>query len=156
MKWTRPLCGAAASIGNTKPLFTPTLWSLPAPRQRPPSAPGSHPSASPEYHLGTLAGSQPGGPRSESARCHSQRRRQLACSRPSPSPARRWQRETGKFFGMDANASDEEPRRRAPDHPVCRHPHGSPRQPGGRHHPAVPQARCHETEHQGQGLVLSP
>ena len=32
----------------------------------------------------------------------------------------------------------------------------SPRQPDGRHHPAGPQARCHETEHQGQGLVLSP
>src|SRR5262245_13895780 len=75
------------SIGNTKPLFTPTLWSLIAPRQRPPRAPGSHPSASPEHHLGTLAGSQPGGPRRGSARCHSQRRRQLACSRPSPSPA---------------------------------------------------------------------
>jgi deazaflavin-dependent oxidoreductase (nitroreductase family) len=33
---------------------------------------------------------------------------------------RRWQRETGKFFGVDANASDEELRRRAPDHPVFR------------------------------------
>jgi deazaflavin-dependent oxidoreductase (nitroreductase family) len=33
---------------------------------------------------------------------------------------RRWQRETGKFFGMDANASDEELRQRAPDHPVFR------------------------------------
>jgi hypothetical protein len=31
---------------------------------------------------------------------------------------RRWQRETRKFFGVDANASDEELRRRAPDHPV--------------------------------------
>ena len=31
-----------------------------------------------------------------------------------------WQRETGKFFAMDANASDEELRRRAPDHPVFR------------------------------------
>ena len=30
----------------------------------------------------------------------------------------RWQRETGKFFGVDANASDEELRRRAPEHPV--------------------------------------
>ena len=33
---------------------------------------------------------------------------------------RRWQRETGRFFGVDANASDEELRRRAPDHPVFR------------------------------------
>ena len=33
---------------------------------------------------------------------------------------RRWQRETGRFFGIDANASDEELRRRAPDHPVFR------------------------------------
>src|SRR5262249_39300173 len=31
---------------------------------------------------------------------------------------RRWQRETARFFGVDANASDEELRRRAPDHPV--------------------------------------
>ena len=31
-----------------------------------------------------------------------------------------WQRETGRFFGVDANASDEELRRRAPDHPVFR------------------------------------
>ena len=30
----------------------------------------------------------------------------------------RWQRETGRFFGVDANASDEQLRRRAPDHPV--------------------------------------
>src|SRR5215813_13957861 len=75
------------SIGNTKPLFTPTLWSLPAPRQRPPRASGSYPSASPEHHLGTLAGSQHGWQRSESARCHSQRRRKLACSKPSSSPA---------------------------------------------------------------------
>jgi deazaflavin-dependent oxidoreductase (nitroreductase family) len=33
---------------------------------------------------------------------------------------RRWQRETGRFFGVDANASDEELRRQAPDHPVFR------------------------------------
>jgi deazaflavin-dependent oxidoreductase (nitroreductase family) len=33
---------------------------------------------------------------------------------------RQWQRETGRFFGVDANASDEELRRRAPDHPVFR------------------------------------
>ena len=33
---------------------------------------------------------------------------------------RRWQRETGRFFGVDANASDEELRQRAPDHPVFR------------------------------------
>jgi deazaflavin-dependent oxidoreductase (nitroreductase family) len=33
---------------------------------------------------------------------------------------RRWQRETARFFGVDANASDEELRRRAPDHPVFR------------------------------------
>jgi deazaflavin-dependent oxidoreductase (nitroreductase family) len=33
---------------------------------------------------------------------------------------RRWQRETGRFFGVDANASDEELQRRAPDHPVFR------------------------------------
>jgi len=33
---------------------------------------------------------------------------------------RQWQRETGRFFGVDANASDEELRRQAPDHPVFR------------------------------------
>ncbi len=33
---------------------------------------------------------------------------------------RRWKRETGKFFGVDDTASDEELRRRAPDHPVFR------------------------------------
>ena len=33
---------------------------------------------------------------------------------------RRWQRETGRFFGVDANASDEELRRQAPAHPVFR------------------------------------
>ena len=33
---------------------------------------------------------------------------------------RRWQRETRRFFGVDANASDEELRRQAPDHPVFR------------------------------------
>ena len=33
---------------------------------------------------------------------------------------RRWHRETGQFFGVDAQASDEELRRRAPDHPVFR------------------------------------
>ena len=33
---------------------------------------------------------------------------------------RRWQRATGKFFGVAASASDEELRRRAPDHPVFR------------------------------------
>ena len=33
---------------------------------------------------------------------------------------RRWKRETGKFFGVDDRASDEELRRRAPDHPVFR------------------------------------
>jgi deazaflavin-dependent oxidoreductase (nitroreductase family) len=33
---------------------------------------------------------------------------------------RRWQRETGRFFGVDANASDEALRRRASDHPVFR------------------------------------
>jgi len=108
-----------------KAAFHALLWSLPAPRRRQPRAPGSHPPASPEHQLGSLAGCQHGWQRSESARCHSQRRRQLACSRPSPSPARRWQRETGKFFGMDAKASDEELRRRAPDHPVYRRPHGS-------------------------------
>ena len=31
---------------------------------------------------------------------------------------RRW--ETGRFFGVDANASEEELRRQAPDHPVFR------------------------------------
>jgi len=33
---------------------------------------------------------------------------------------RRWQRETGRFFGVDATASDAALRRRAPDHPVFR------------------------------------
>ena len=33
---------------------------------------------------------------------------------------RQWQRETGRFFGVDANASDEALRRRASDHPVFR------------------------------------
>jgi hypothetical protein len=33
---------------------------------------------------------------------------------------RQWQRETGLFFGVDANASDEELQRRAPGHPVFR------------------------------------
>jgi len=33
---------------------------------------------------------------------------------------RQWQRETGRFFVVDANASDEELRRRAPDYPVFR------------------------------------
>ncbi len=32
----------------------------------------------------------------------------------------RWKRETGKFFGVDDTASDEELRRIAPDHPVFR------------------------------------
>lgn len=32
----------------------------------------------------------------------------------------RWQRETAQFFGVDATASDEELRQRAPDHPVFR------------------------------------
>ena len=31
-----------------------------------------------------------------------------------------WQRQTGKFFGVDTNASDEELLQRAPDHPVFR------------------------------------
>jgi deazaflavin-dependent oxidoreductase (nitroreductase family) len=33
---------------------------------------------------------------------------------------RRWHKETGRFFGVDAGAPDEELRRRAPDHPVFR------------------------------------
>jgi deazaflavin-dependent oxidoreductase (nitroreductase family) len=33
---------------------------------------------------------------------------------------RRWQRETERFFGVDAHASDAELRQRAPDHPVFR------------------------------------
>ena len=33
---------------------------------------------------------------------------------------RQWQRETGRFFGVDANASDDELRQRAPVHPVFR------------------------------------
>ena len=33
---------------------------------------------------------------------------------------RRWKRETGKFFGVDERASDEELRHRAPEHPVFR------------------------------------
>jgi deazaflavin-dependent oxidoreductase (nitroreductase family) len=33
---------------------------------------------------------------------------------------RRWQRATGKFFGVDATASDEDLQRRTPDHPVFR------------------------------------
>jgi deazaflavin-dependent oxidoreductase (nitroreductase family) len=33
---------------------------------------------------------------------------------------RHWQRETARFFGVDANASDEELQRRAPNHPVFR------------------------------------
>jgi len=33
---------------------------------------------------------------------------------------RRWQRETGRFFGVDANASDAVLRQQAPDHPVFR------------------------------------
>ena len=33
---------------------------------------------------------------------------------------RRWHRETGKFFGVDATASDENLQRRAPDHLTAR------------------------------------
>jgi hypothetical protein len=48
------------SIGNTKPLFMPTLRSLPAIRQWPLRAPGSYPSASPERQLRWLIWRSPG------------------------------------------------------------------------------------------------